>query len=145
MSAVLVQNTKRGIVAFADPPNNIEYEWKPAGTPGDIQVIPEKVVTENANFIRALRGGTLRVVEANEDTQAKINEQNALLSRKAELQSEAIAETIDRQSDRVVAAVEIQEDGRKAGAVSVISDTETFDEDGRPIITEQAVIIEPRV
>lgn len=156
----LIQNLETGPTVFSDPKDNIALEWQGHGDPngGDVQYVPDSLVTENVSFLKALNRGIFAVVEADEEVQAKLNAQAQSYADRRAAGKASLESVIERDQDKTLANVSIDEKGRVANVDSqdkpvtsqkrtpgtVIVESENRDSEGRPIDTELSVVLGPR-
>jgi hypothetical protein len=104
---VLVRNTQAGPAVFSDPVENVALEWQASGDPSgeDVQQVPDKVVTDNVNFLKCIQKGIFEVVEATEEVKASLAKQVETYKNKQDASAQAAAGSIDRQQQNDIVTV----------------------------------------
>lgn len=113
---VLVRNTTTGPTVFSDPPNNIAIEWAGKDDPqgGDVQHVPDALVTENTQFLKAIQNGILEVVQASEETEEKLRRQVAAYREKTAQTAQIGQDALDPSDEQPLVQAHVAEDGKVA-------------------------------
>lgn len=74
---LLVRNLQPGPTVFADKASDTSIEWAGRDDPSgdDLQQVPEALLKDNIQFLRAVQRGVFEVVDPSEDTKALLDRQ----------------------------------------------------------------------
>ena len=146
----LVRNLERGPAVFSDPPSNIAMEWQGRGDPNglDVQPVPDALI-ENVNFLKAIQAGVFEVVEATDPAvKEKLEAQMQAHQRRREIAAANTEAVLDRESERVIANVSVDEKGlRTPIPQAVVGESENEaerDSDGKLPEKPIQVVMGPR-
>ncbi len=162
---VLVRNLEGGPTVLTHPPTGAQLEWAGRGDKdgNDVQEVSEEVL-RSSDMTRVIRKGILKIVDDAAAAQAIARQGDAHRER-VQAEQKASLQAIDDTSDVPIAQAKINEKGEvtdtlppapppsqrdsvavttdSSGQPAVFSDTGTFDDEGRPILAETRVVIDP--
>lgn len=112
----LVRNVETGPTVFSDIPKGINIEWAGSGDPGggDVQHVPDDVVTTNVQFLKAIQNGILQVVEASEDVKEKLALQVQAYRASRDRSKAVTADALDYEDQKPIMTAQVDEKGQIA-------------------------------
>lgn len=112
----LVRNVETGPTVFSDLGEGINIEWAGAGDPGggDVQHVPDEVVTKNVQFLKAIQNGILRVEEASPEVQEKLALQVKAYRASRDRGKALTEKALDYEDQKPIMTAQVDEKGQIA-------------------------------